>query len=132
MHTKCLFQWQILTPFVKNSKALQIWNIISHDYFVVSSGLLNSFNNLINIISIIKEGPIDSNSPWVREMVYQDRSTCTIHVPSLNLKVQNTHYWLIFGEVREVFRMILLSTLYLYIIYIIYTFRELFHVHFLI
>lgn len=72
-----------------NSKSPQIWSIISQDYFVGPSGLVNSFNDLIMLISIIEEGTVDSNSPGVRKIVYQDHSIGAIHVSPFNLKDQN-------------------------------------------
>lgn len=105
----CVFQGQILTLSVINSKTPQICKILSQDYFVVPSGLINSFNDFIVSIRVIKEGTIDSNSPWVGKMVHQDHSICTIHISSFDLKHQNCHDWLIDGEMRETFKTNIIS-----------------------
>lgn len=74
---------------VVNAKSPQIWSVISQNYFVGPSGLVNSFNDLIMLIRIIEERTVDSNSPGVGKIVYQDHSTGAIHVSPFNLKDQN-------------------------------------------
>ena len=81
-----MFQGQILTTSLVNFKAPEIWEIISQDYFVGPCSLVNSFNDLIFFIGVIKEGAMDSKSPGVGKMVYQDHSICSIHISSFNLK----------------------------------------------
>lgn len=72
-----------------NAKSPQIRSIISQDYFVGPSGLVNSLNNLIMLISIVEEGTVDSDAPGVGKIVNQHHSICTIHISSFNLKDQN-------------------------------------------
>lgn len=91
MHLTSVNGWvsvTVLTASVVHSKAPQIWNVISHDHFVGPRGFIDSFDNLILFIRIIKEGIMDSNSPWVGKVVHQDHPLRSIHVSSFNLKDQ--------------------------------------------
>lgn len=77
---------------VVNPETPQVWDVISEDDFVTPRGLVNSFNDLILFIGIIKEGAVDHKTPWVGQVVHQDHPLCTVHISSFNLKDQNSRY----------------------------------------
>ena len=77
---------------VINPKTPQVWNVISEDYFVIPRGLVNSFNDLILFIRIIKEGAVDRQTPRVGQVVHQDHPLCAVHISSFDLKDQNSRY----------------------------------------
>lgn len=91
-HVTVHHTWQILTAAVVNPKTPQVRNVISEDDFVIPRGLVNSLNDLILFIRVVKEGAIDHKAPRVGQMVHQDHPLCTVHISSLNLKDPNSRY----------------------------------------
>lgn len=81
-----MYVWQVLTASVINPKTPQVRNIISQDYFVAPRELVNSFNDLILFIRVIKEGAMERKTPRVGQVVHQDDPLRTIHISSFDLK----------------------------------------------
>lgn len=98
---ECAYAWRhtrVLTASVINLKASQTRNIISQDDFVAPRGLVDSFNNLILLVRVVKEGAMDRKTPRVGQVVHQDHPLRAVHVPSFNLKDQKSCYSLVHTE----------------------------------
>lgn len=84
---------QVLTASVINPKTSQVRNVISQDYFVAPGGLVDSFNDLILLVRVVKEGAVDRKTPRVGQVVHQDHPLRAIHVSSFDLKDQKSCYF---------------------------------------
>lgn len=84
---------RVLTASVINTKAPQFRDVVSQDDFVGPGGLVDSLNDLVLLIRVVKEGAVDRKTPRVGQVMYHDHPLCAIHISSFDLQHQNSRYF---------------------------------------